>query len=48
MPALGLPKTVESILATLLDDHSVTSWKDTGEGETPVAVLRFTSAQQDG
>ncbi|XP_070182374.1 uncharacterized protein [Littorina saxatilis] len=49
MSVLGLPKTVESILTTIIADHALISWKVTGEGDKPVVVLRFNSAdQQDG
>ncbi|KAK7088476.1 hypothetical protein V1264_022393 [Littorina saxatilis] len=48
MSVLGLPKTVESILTTIIGDHALISWKVTGEGDKPVVVLRFNSGQQDG
>lgn len=48
MPATGLPSAVEKLLATLMTDHRVVSWKVTGEGEQSVIVIRLTSCQQDG
>ena len=41
MAVLGLPRAAESCLTTLLTDHSVTSWKLTGEGDSTVFILRL-------
>ena len=47
---MELPKALESVLGALLDNHSITSWKVTAEGQDPTVILRLrsTGVNQDG
>ena len=38
---MELPSALERVLGALLNDHCVTSWKVTSEGQTPTVVLRL-------
>ena len=46
--ALGLPRDTAAVLTTLLAEHSVSSWKITGDGDTTVFVLRLCSTGTTG
>lgn len=48
MEALGLPRAATAVLTTLLAEHSVSSWKLAGEGDTTVFILRLCIKETTG
>ena len=49
MSALGLPRSLENLLTTLMSDHHLSSWKVASEGGKAVIVLRLNqTACEDG